>query len=216
MQSNNHAHLHSSVGNKLILSLAITALIFLAELVGGFWTNSLALLSDAWHVLTDALALGMAWVALRQAAKPPTPGHTFGFHRMEVIAAFINGLSLFVISGWIMIEAAQRFFTPVEVRSKEMFIIATVGLMANLLIAIVLNGHIGENLNMKSAFLHVIGDAMASLGVIVAGVMMLKWYLADPLISVAISLVILRGAYRLIRETVHILMEGTPRGMRPR
>jgi len=105
-----HAHQHSSVGNKLILSLSLTALVFLAELIGGFWTNSLALLSDAWHVLADALALGMTWLAMQQAAKPPTAVHTFGFHRMEVIAAFINGLSLLVITAWIIVEAVQRFF----------------------------------------------------------------------------------------------------------
>lgn len=210
-----HAHQHSSIGNKLILSLTLTALVFLAELIGGFWTNSLALLSDAWHVLTDVLALGMTWLAIRQATRPPTGALTFGFHRMEVIAAFVNGLSLLVITAWIFVEAVQRFFAPVEVRSKEMFIIAAVGLIANLLIAVVLNGHAGENLNVKSAFLHVIGDAAASLGVIVAGFLMLRfqWYQADPLISVAISLVIVRGAYRIVRETVHILMEGTPRGL---
>jgi len=210
-----HEHQNSSVGNRLILSLALTALVFLAELAGGFWTNSLALLSDAWHVLTDALALGMTWLAMRQATRPPTGSHTFGFHRMEVIAAFVNGLSLFVITAWIMVEAVQRFFAPVEVRGKEMFVLATVGLLANLFMAVILNVHAGENLNVKSAFLHVIGDAAASMGVIVAGLLMLRfrWYLADPLISVAISMVILRGAYRLVRETVHILMEGTPRGL---
>jgi cobalt-zinc-cadmium efflux system protein len=134
---------------------------------------------------------------------------------MEVIAAFVNGLSLLVITAWIFIEAVQRFFAPVEVRSKEMFVIATIGLLANLFIAVILNGHAGENLNVKSAFLHVIGDAAASLGVIVAGFLMLRfrWYLADPLISVAVSLVIVRGAYRLVRETVHILMEGSPRDL---
>lgn len=212
---NDHAHQHSSMGNKLILSLALTVLVFLAELIGGFWTNSLALQSDAWHVLSDVLALGMTWLAMRQATKPPTGAHTFGFHRMEVIAAFLNGLSLLVITAWIFVEAVQRFFAPVEVRSKEMFVIATIGLLANLFIAVILNGHVGENLNVKSAFLHVIGDAVASLGVIAAGFLMLRyrWYLADPLISVAVSLVIVRGAYRIVRETMHILMEGTPRGL---
>ncbi|AQS59624.1 cation diffusion facilitator family transporter [Desulforamulus ferrireducens] len=220
--NHNHSHSHGCghqhavpVGAKLGWSVGITLLVFGAELVGGYMTHSLALLSDAWHVLADALALIISWWAIKQAQKSSTLANTFGFHRSQVVAGFINGLSLLVISGWILIEAVQRLFNPVPVLGKEMFIIATVGLVANLLIALLLNGHAHDDMNVKSAFLHVLGDALASVGVIVAGVLMMKyqWYLADPLISIAISLMIVRSAYRVTRQAFHILMEGSPVGV---
>lgn len=213
-----HGHLHGHEGGssfRVALSLVLTVLVFLAELIGGFWTHSLALQSDAWHVLTDVLALALTWLALQQARRKPTQNYTFGFHRTEVVAAFINGLTLFGITVWILVEAVHRFFVPVAVRGREMFFIALIGLTANLLIALLLNHHAGENLNIRSAFLHVIGDALASVGVILAGLVVLRfhWYPADPLISVGISLVIIRSAYRLTGEALRILMEGTPPGL---
>jgi len=218
-QGNRHSHSHSCghahaapVGAKLGWSVGITLAVFVAELAGGYVTHSLALLSDAWHVLADALALIISWWAIKQAKKPSTLANTFGFHRSQVVACFINGLSLLLISGWILIEAIQRLFHPVAVMGREMFIIAAVGLVANLLIALLLNGHAHDDINVKSAFFHVLGDALASVGVIVAGVLMMKyqWYLADPIISICISLMIVRGAYRITEEAFHILMEGAP------
>ncbi|GAB6157830.1 cation diffusion facilitator family transporter [Desulfotomaculum varum] len=193
-------------------SVGITLAVFGAEFIGGYMTHSLALLSDAWHVLADALALIISWWAIKQAKKSSTLANTFGFHRSQVVAGFVNGLSLLVISGWVLIEAVQRLFYPIPVLGKEMFIIATVGLVANLLIALLLNGHAHDDMNIKSAFLHVLGDALASVGVIVAGVLMMKyqWYLADPIISIAIALMIVRSAYGVTRQAFHILMEGSP------
>jgi len=200
------------LNKRLVVSLLLTSTVFLVELVGGFWTHSLALMSDAWHVLADAGALALTWLAFRQARKKSTLQNTYGFHRFEVIAAFINGASLFVVSAWILFEGIQRLWAPPTIRSQEMFIIAVIGMLANLLIALLLNTHAGENLNVKSAFLHVLGDALASLGVIAGGLLMMcfKWYIADPVISIAISIMLLRSAYKVIREALHILMEGTP------
>ncbi|SFR11129.1 cation diffusion facilitator family transporter [Desulfoscipio geothermicus] len=210
----NHGQRQDSgaVNNKLIIALLLTSAVFLAEIIGGYWTHSLALLSDAWHVLTDAGALGLTLLATLQARKASTMQNTYGFHRLEVVAAFINGATLFVISGWVLVEGIRRLWAPPDIRSQEMLIIAVVGLVANLLIALLLNTHAGDNLNVKSAFLHVVGDALASFGVIIGGLLMMRfhWYIADPVISIGISLMLLRSAYYLTRETLHILMEGTP------
>lgn len=206
---------HEILEKKLFWSLALTALIFLVELGGGFWTRSLALISDSWHVFADAAALGLSWFALRQARRPPTFRHTFGFSRLEVIAAFVNGLSLLFISLWIIVEAVQRLFAPVAVKGLEMFVVAVVGMLVNLIIGLVLKGHAHENLNIKSAFLHVVGDALSSAGVVAAGILVLRrqWYAADPAISVVISLFIMKSAFGLLKESFHILMEGAPGGL---
>lgn len=210
--SHGHHHHNVEVGPKLMIAFFITVIVFGVELSGGYWTHSLALLSDAWHQLTDAAALGLAWVAFQQAKKNSSLEKTFGYHRFEVIVAFINGLSLVLITGYIFYEAIFRIITPEAVKSKEMFIIATVGVVANGLIAIVLNASAKSNINVKSAFLHVLGDTLASLGVIIGGILMLKyrWYVIDPLISIVISLMILKGAWRVTKEAFHILMEGAP------
>lgn len=215
--AHNHRHGHHhhhkiEVGARLVIALIVTAIVFLAELIGGYWTHSLALLSDAWHVLADAAALGLAWLAYHQAKKESSMEKTFGYHRFEVITAFINGLSLLFISAYIMYEAVERMLNPQVVKSKEMFIIASIGLIANGLIAVLLNSSAKDNLNVRSAFLHVLGDALASVGVIIGGLVMLKyqWYVIDPLISVAISLMILKGAWQITKEAFHILMEGAP------
>ena len=221
MDDHHHAHGHShrhdqQLNNKLIIALFLTAAVFLVELIGGYWTHSLALMSDAWHVLTDAAALGLTWVAVKQVKKQSTLQNTYGYHRLEVIAALINGATLFIISGWVLIEGVRRLLAPPDIRSQEMFIIAIIGLVANLLIALLLNTHASDNLNIKSAFLHVIGDALASVGVIIGGLLMMHfhWYIADPIISIGISLMLLKSAYYLSREALHILMEGTPSEVR--
>lgn len=214
-RSRSHSHQHHQkveVGTKLVVALFVTATVFFAELLGGYWTHSLALLSDAWHVLADAAALGLAWLAYHQAKKESSLEKTFGYHRFEVITAFINGLSLLFISAYIMFEAVERMLNPQVVKSKEMFIIASIGLIANGFIAVLLNSSAKNNLNIRSAFLHVLGDALASFGVIIGGLVMLKyqWYIIDPIISILISAMIVKGALQVTKKAFHILMEGAP------
>ncbi|TFE26621.1 cation diffusion facilitator family transporter [Cohnella luojiensis] len=214
-----HGHHHHDavrVGNKrgLTIALLITAGIMILEFVGGLVTNSLALLSDSGHMLSDVSSLALSLVAFWFAAKPASPSKTYGFYRFEILAALFNGVTLFVIAGFIMWEALQRFYSPPEVSSLSMILIASIGLIANLLSALALlrQGDVKNNLNLRSAYLHVLGDALGSVGAVVAGIIMLAfgWYAADPIISVLVSFLILRSAWGVIKNTVHILMEGTP------
>lgn len=201
----------------LILASGITIVILIVEFVGGLLTNSLALLSDSGHMLSDAASLLLSLFALWLAARPPSSQKTFGYHRFEIIAAFLNGLTLFVIAGLILLEAYKRLWEPQAVASVPMIGIALVGLLANVLSAAVLlrQGDVKDNLTMRSAYLHVTGDALGSVGAIVAGLLMYYggWYAADPLISVLVAVIILKGAWRVLRQSVHILMEGKPDGM---
>jgi cobalt-zinc-cadmium efflux system protein len=201
---------------KFKIAIALTAVTLVAEVAGGLWTNSLALLSDAAHVFLDLFALLLSLGAVKLASLPVSDRHTFGLHRSEVFASFINGLTVFVMALVILYEAWGRFFSPQEVKSLPMLIIAVIGLVMNLLAASALHGHAHDDLNVRSAYLHVIGDAAASVGVIVGGIVMYYtgWYQVDALISVGIGLLILTGAGRILRESVHILMEGTPRGIK--
>ncbi len=203
------------VGRRLLLSLTLTGLVCVAEVVGGFWTGSLALLSDAAHVFLDVVALGMSYGALRLAALPPNPRHSYGYRRAEVLVALANAVTLLMVAAVIGREAWERWHSPTEVHSAEMLAVATIGLAVNLAVALTLHGHSHGNLNVRSAFLHVVGDALASLGVIAAALIMLTtgWYRADPLISVVIGLIIAVGGWGVLREAVHILMEGAPEGM---
>jgi len=203
------------ITGKLKIAIGLTAVTLAAEVFGGFWTNSLALLSDAAHVFLDLFALVLSLAAIKLAAMPASERHTFGFHRFEVFASFINGLTVFLMAVGILYEAWLRFASPEEVKSLPMLAIAVIGLTMNLLAARALHSHCHDDLNVKSAFLHVIGDAAASVGVIIGAVIMYYsgWYLLDALISAAIGLLILAGAGRVLRDSVHILMEGTPRGL---
>jgi len=205
----------SKITGKLQLAIALTAVTLIAEVIGGFWTHSLALLSDAAHVFLDLFALALSLVAVKLASLPASNRHTFGYHRSEVFASFINGLTVFLMALGIMYEAWVRFQVPQEVHSLQMLVIAVIGLIMNLLAAGALHGHSHDDLNMKSAFLHVVGDAAASVGVIIGGIIMYYtgWYQLDALISVAIALLIMAGAGRLLRDSTHILMEGVPRGL---
>ncbi|MBK5274799.1 MAG: cation transporter [Desulfuromonadales bacterium] len=203
------------ITGKFKIAIALTAVTLVAEVAGGFWTNSLALLSDAAHVFLDLFALILSLTAVKLASLPSSDRHTFGYHRSEVFASFINGLTVFLMALGILYEAWLRFANPQEVKSLPMLVIALIGLVMNLLAAKALHGHSHDDLNVKSAFLHVIGDAAASVGVIIGGAVMYYtgWYLLDSLISAAIGLLILAGAGRVLRESTHILMEGTPRGL---
>ena len=190
-------------------------MILIAEIIGGILTNSLALLSDAAHVFGDVFALCLSWVAIYLSTLPPTSKRTYGYHRAEVFAAFINGVSLIAIAGWIFYEAVHRLMEPEPVKSLPMLIVAVIGMLVNLGVALIFMKESHDNLNVKSAFLHVISDAMASAGVIVGGVIMYftNWYTVDPLLSFAIGAVIIIGAVRVTYAAVHILLEGTPKNI---
>jgi len=210
-----HETADASRAHRLKIAIGLTVATLIAEVAGGLWTNSLALLSDAAHVFLDLFALILSLGAIRLAMLPANEEHSFGWHRAEVFASFINGITVFFMAAAIFYEALQRLASPQEVNSLPMFIIAAVGLVANGLSAMALHTHSHDDLNVRSAFLHVIGDAAASVGVIIGGIVMYftSWYVLDALISMGISIVIFTGAFRVLRESVHILMEGVPRGM---
>jgi cobalt-zinc-cadmium efflux system protein len=198
-----------------MFAIVLTAITLVAEIIGGIWSNSLALLSDAGHVFLDLFALLLSLGAIKLAAQPPNEQHSYGWHRAEVLAGLINGLTIFIMAIGILYEGSKRLISPEEVKTTPMLVIAVLGLIANLLAAKGLHGHSHDDLNVRSAFLHVIGDAAASVGVIIGALLMhyTGWYQADPIISIAIGLLILVGSGRVLREAVHILMEGVPRGM---
>lgn len=197
-------------------ALLITVLLFFAELAGGFIANSLALLSDAGHLLTDALSLTLALLASVFAALPATRRRTFGFYRLEILAALLNGSLLLVIAFFIFYEAGLRLFHPVPVQSTIMLVIATIGLLGNIGSAVILAGASRANLNVRGAFVHVVSDALSSVGVIVGGLLVhfLGWYYADPLLGFLIGLLILRGAYHLLSESANVLLEAAPSGLK--
>ena len=221
-----HAHGHDhghGIGGKregnavaLRWAFGITTVILVAEAVGGWLTNSLALLSDAGHMLSDAASLGLSLLAIHFAKKPASLSKSYGYRRLEILAALANGLALFVIAVAISWEAAHRLFDPPSVASLPMMGIAGIGLAANLASAWVLlhQGDVKDNLNLRSAYLHVLGDALGSVGALLAGALMYfyGWYVADPIVSVAVALLILRGAWGVVSQSLHILMEGTPTG----
>jgi cobalt-zinc-cadmium efflux system protein len=221
-----HAHENNNTGNRFLISIGVTFIILIAEIAGGYWTGSLALLSDAAHVFMDVFALVLSYLALRLSALPPDDRHTYGFHRLEVMAALINGISLGAISIEIFTQSWQRWQNPHSVRSVEMLVIAVIGLVANLIVVFVLgqhdhaeDEHTGaperEDLNVRSAFLHVVGDAISSVGVIVAAILIgfTGWVWIDPLMSVLIGLLILFSSWRVLKSALHILVEGVPEGI---
>lgn len=205
-------HTHAPVG-RMRTAFFLTLLILAVEVTGGFISNSLALLSDAGHVLTDIAAISLSWYALRQSQKPPNERMTFGYHRTGILAALINAVSLIVIAIVIASEAYHRFAHPEPVHSTAMFLSAGVGLAVNLYLGLGLRG--SDDINVKSAVLHMLGDAAASAGVIVGALVILLtgWYEIDPLLSVLIALLIASGAWRVLQQTVAILLESTPKGM---
>ncbi|TVX91975.1 cation diffusion facilitator family transporter [Paenibacillus agilis] len=210
-----HGHSHGRGANKkaLLWSLIIIFVFLIVEVVGGVITNSLALLSDAGHMLSDASSLLLSLIAMIFAARKPSPKKTYGFYRFEILAALINGITLVIISGVILWEAYERLINPQEVASLSMMGIAFAGLLANIAAAYVLmRGDIKNNLNMRSAYLHVLGDMLGSIGAIVAGFIMWKfeWYIADPIISIIVAILIILSAWRVTRDSVNVLMEGTP------
>jgi cobalt-zinc-cadmium efflux system protein len=197
---------------RLRLVLLLTAIYMLLEVAGSRWTGSLALLADAGHMLADVAALALALVAAWFGSRPATPSKTFGYYRLEILAAWINGVALVVIALLICYEAYQRWSQPPPVKSAQMLVVATGGLFVNLACAWLLHGDHKHDLNVRGAWLHIIGDVFGSVGAIVAGVLMSLngWYAADPLVSVVIGLLIVWSSWNLIRESTNVLLEGTP------
>lgn len=184
----------------------------LAEAVGGWLANSLALIADAGHMLTDVAALTLTLAAIWFAARPATAQKTFGYYRLEILAAFVNGIALVLISVWVIYEAYHRWSEPEQVAGFSMTLVAVGGLIVNIIAAALLHGGHDHDLNMRGAWLHVMGDLLGSVAAIIAGVLILAfgWIWADAVSSVLISLIIIFGAWNLIKESVNVLLEGTP------
>ena len=202
-------------GKRLRTAFLLTAIILVVELAGGIASHSLALLSDAGHVLSDIFALGLAWFATAQAERPADASRTYGYHRIGILAALANAVTLILIVLFIVYEAIGRFQHAEKVQPGLMFVSAAVGIAVNLYIAFGFRKEGGDNLNVRAAMLHVLGDIGASFGVIVGGLLILAtgWYAADPLISLLIAVLIARGAWSILGEAVGILMEATPAGL---
>jgi cobalt-zinc-cadmium efflux system protein len=209
---NHEEHFNRAAGRPLKITLFLVLVIMAAEIIGGILSNSLALLSDAGHMFTDALALGLSLFAMNLAKRPATSTRTFGYHRAEIMAALANGTVLVLVSALIFYEAAQRFSALPTVKTPLMMIIAGIGLAANLIGIGLLRSGSRKSINIRAAFWHVAGDTLASVGVIIAGAIIYftGWYIADPILAVVIGAVILWGAVRIVRESVDILLESVP------
>lgn len=211
-----HGHDHTHGANKkvLLISFIIITFYMIVEAIGGFLTNSLALLADAGHMLSDAISLGIALLAFTFGARAANRSKTFGYKRFEILAAVLNGLTLIGIALSIFYEAIDRFANPPEVASTGMLIIATIGLLVNILVAWIMmrSGDVEENLNMRGAYMHVISDMLGSIGAIIAAllIMFFGWGWADPLASVIVAALVLRSGYFVTKAGLHVLMEGTP------
>lgn len=210
-------HDHRSADKRaLTIVLALTGGFMVAEVIGGLITGSLALLADAGHMLSDTASLAVALFAAWLAGRPSTPTRSFGFRRAEILAVLFNGVTLVAISIWIFVEAYQRLTEPPEVLGGLMLVVAVLGLLVNVVGAVILSRSGGESLNVEGALRHVIADVLGSVGAIVAAVIIIftGWRYADPLISVLIGLLVLASSWKLLRDSVTILLEATPRGIK--
>lgn len=216
---NDHGHDHSHGANKktLLISFILITSYMVIEAIGGYITNSLALLSDAGHMLSDAISLGVALLAFTLGEKTANYSKTYGYKRFEILAAVLNGVTLVLIAIYIFYEAIQRFLNPPEVASTGMLIIAINGLLINILVAWIMmrGGDVEENLNMRGAYLHVMSDMLGSIGAIIAAllIMFFGWGWADPLASVIVAALVLRSGYYVTKSGLHVLMEGTPQNV---
>ncbi len=215
--NHSHGHAHNSNKKVLLISFIIITSYMIIEAVGGFLTNSLALLSDAGHMLSDSVSLVIALLAFQLGEKTASYSNTYGFRRFEIIAAMINGATLMLISLYIIYEAIIRFANPPEVATTGMLLISIIGLLVNLVVAWIMfrGGDTEHNLNMRGAFLHVISDMLGSVGAIIAAILMMVfgWGWADPLASVIVAVLILRSGYFVLKDALHVLMEGTPKSV---
>ncbi|TMN23373.1 cation transporter [Lentibacillus cibarius] len=215
----NHGHDHTHGANKktLLISFIIITAYMIVEAIGGFVTNSLALLSDAGHMLSDAISLGVGFFAFVVGEKVANYSKTYGYKRFEILAAVFNGVVLIAISLYIFYEAYKRFTNPPEVASTGMLVIAIIGLVVNIVVAVIMmrGGDTEENLNLRAAFLHVLGDLLGSVGAIIAALLIMFFGLgwADPLASVIVAVLVLISGWRVTKDAVHVLMEGTPKNV---
>lgn len=200
---------------KLTLSLIITAVVMVVEIVGGILSHSIALISDAGHMFTHAFAITISLVAIIIASRPPCHHRTFGLYRAEILAAFINGLFLLVVGGLIIYEAIERIISPEDVLALDMLVIALIGLVVNLVSIMILQGSHKRNLNIKGVFYHMIADAASSVGIVAAAIVIYytKWNIIDPLVSIGISVIIVFWAWGILRESAKILLEMAPTGL---
>ena len=208
-----HSHDHDAGNIKRVqFALVLTGAFMIVEVVGGIISGSLALLADAGHMLTDTMALALAAFAFRVSHRPADTRRSYGYQRVQIIAAFVNGLSLLVIVGWILFEAIMRLIEPPEVVGQTMLYVASAGLVVNILAFIVLHGGDQENLNIRGAALHVLGDLLGSVAAIIAALVIIQtgWMPIDPILSVLVAMLILRSAWQLVRRSAHILLEGAP------
>jgi len=216
--AHNHSHDHTHGANKkaLMISFIIITAYMIIEVIGGFLTNSLALLSDAGHMLSDAVSLGVGLMAFKIGEKLASYQKTYGYKRFEILAAVFNGVTLIVIALYIFYEAYHRFMAPPEVASTGMLVIASIGLIVNIVVAwVLMRGDTEENLNLRAAFLHVLGDLLGSVGAVAAAllIMFFGWGWADPLASVIVATLVLVSGWRVTKDAVHVLMEGTPKNV---
>ncbi|MFD2640190.1 cation diffusion facilitator family transporter [Piscibacillus salipiscarius] len=212
-----HDHTHGANKKALMISFFIITGFMIVEAIGGFITNSLALLSDAGHMLSDSISLGIGLLAFTLGEKVADYSKTYGYKRFEILAAVFNGVTLVLISLYIFYEAYQRFTNPPDVASTGMLIIATLGLLVNILVAWILmrQGDTEDNLNLRAAFLHVLGDLLGSVGAITAALLIIffNWGWADPVASVIVAILVLISGWRVTKESIHVLMEGTPKNI---
>lgn len=207
-----HHHMVQGRNSWVLAGAVVLTLGFAAVEAGvGFLANSLALIADAGHMVTDSMALGLALFAQVLARRPPSPRHSFGFGRSEALAAFVNGLAMLGVVGWIVYEASQRFFDPPQVRGAMVFIVAAIGLCINLAVAWLLSRDQGS-INTRAALVHVMGDLLGSVAALLSGavIYLSGWMTIDPILSVIVAMLILRSTLRILRESYHLLMEGVP------
>ena len=197
---------------RVQIALVLTGAFMIVEVIGGILSGSLALLADAGHMLTDTMALALAAFAFRVSSRPADSRRSYGYQRFQILAAFVNGLSLLLIVGWILFEAVRRLMDPPEVMGPMMLAVAGVGLLVNIFAFIVLHGGDKENLNIRGAVLHVVGDLLGSIAAIAAAIVIIytAWMPIDPILSVLVALLILRSAWHLVKRSAHILLEGAP------
>ena len=210
-----HDHVHQGEGSNLrrvMIALVMTGTFMIVEVIGGIISGSLALLADAGHMLTDTMALALAAMAFHVSKRPPDGNLTYGYQRFQILAAFVNGLSLLAIVGWILFEAVSRFISPRDILGETMLVVAAAGLVVNLVSFAVLHTGDQENLNIRGAALHVAGDLLGSIAAIVAAIVIIYtgWMLIDPLLSIAVAGLILRSAWSLVKRSAHVLLEGAP------
>jgi cobalt-zinc-cadmium efflux system protein len=211
MTGNHDDNSHSNM-RRVQFALILTVSFMFVEVIGGIISGSLALLADAGHMLTDSMALALAALAFRMSAKPADARRSYGYQRFQILAAFVNGLSLLLIVGWILFEAVQRLMAPPEIMANTMLVVASAGLVVNLIAFIVLHGGDRDNMNIRGAALHVAGDMLGSVAAIIAALVILYsgWMPIDPLLSIFVALLILRSAWNLVLRSAHVLLEGAP------